>query len=221
MTKIETILFDFDGTLADTNHLIAQSYLHVLGKYFPGEFLTEASVVNFNGPSLSEVFGSLDSKNADTMIKEYREFNLKHHDELVSVFPDVPEVLGKLKSEGIKLAVASTKKKETLIHGLKFLGIYDYFDIVLGSGDFNLVKPDPESLNIAMASLGADKETTIMVGDNPQDIEAANRANVRGVFVGWSCKTKEDISPYHPFKIVESMKELESWIETLNDGGDK
>ncbi|MGX6961338.1 pyrophosphatase PpaX [Vagococcus xieshaowenii] len=221
MKKVETVLFDFDGTLADTNHLIAQSYLHVLGKYFPGRFLTEESVVQYNGPSLEEVFGSLDNDNAEQMIKEYREYNHAKHDELIEIFPGVQEVLANLKQHGIKLAVVSTKKKELLVHGLKFLNIYDYFDVILGNGDFTKVKPNPESLNLAIERLEATPETTLMIGDNPQDIEAANRANVRGIFVEWSCKSIKDVAPYHPYKMVATMKELEELIVFENNGGIK
>ena len=221
MTKIETVLFDFDGTLADTNSLIAQSYLHVLAKYFPGRFETEASVVQFNGPSLEEVFTSLDEEKAEQMIKEYREYNHAKHDELIEVFPDVAEVLADLKAQGIKLAVVSTKKKELLTHGLKFLNIHQYFDVILGNGDFQKVKPDPESLLIAMERLSAKEETTIMVGDNPQDIEAANRANVRGVFVEWSCKPFADVEQFKPYQTVRTMKGLEQLIVSENNGGYK
>ncbi|TLG79881.1 pyrophosphatase PpaX [Vagococcus zengguangii] len=221
MVEIETVLFDFDGTLADTNSLIAQSYLHVLDKYFPGKFQTEESVLAFNGPSLEEVFSSLDKANAEQMIKEYREYNHARHDEFIEVFPDVPEVLASLKKAGVKLAVVSTKKKELLQHGLEFLNIHEYFDVILGSGDFTKVKPNPESLNIAMERLEANRESTMMIGDNPQDIEAANRAGVKGVFVEWSCKSLADVASYQPYKTVKTMRDLEQLIIAENNGGDK
>lgn len=221
MSQIKTVLFDFDGTLADTNHLISQSYLHVLGKYFPGQYEKEESVKHFNGPSLEEVFSRLLPDKSEQLVEEYRTFNHAKHDELIREFPDVPLVLGHLKEQGLKLAVVSTKNSYILNHGLKLLNIEKYFDVILGGTDFEKVKPDPESLNLAMEKLNARPETTIMIGDNPQDIEAANRANVRGVFVEWSRKTMEEVLPYKPYITVKNMLDLEEWILSQNNGGSK
>lgn len=219
MAGVRTVLFDFDGTLADTNHLIAQSYLHVFEKYLPGRFQTEESVRQFNGPSLEEVFSSLLPEKTEEMVSFYREFNHKKHDELIREFPHVGEVLGKLKKSGIRLAVVSTKNSFILKRGLELLQIRDYFDLILGGTDYQKVKPDPEALRLAMMKLSSVPAETIMVGDNPQDIEAANRAKVRGVFVEWSHKTLAEMQPYKPYQTVKSMIELQEWIISQNNGG--
>ncbi|RSU12704.1 pyrophosphatase PpaX [Vagococcus elongatus] len=219
MASVQTVLFDFDGTLADTNHLIAQSYLHVFEKYLPGRFQTEESVRHFNGPSLEEVFSELLPEKTDEMVATYREFNHEKHDDLIQEFPCVEEVLGKLKKSDIRLAVVSTKNSFILKRGLEVLNIQNYFDLILGGTDYQKVKPDPEALHLAMTKLSSSPAETIMVGDNPQDIEAANRAKVRGIFVEWSHKTLAEVKPYKPYQTVKSMVELQEWITLQNNGG--
>ena len=77
--SIETVLFDFDGTLANTNALISQSHLAVLEEYFPGEYDLEA-VRAFNGPTLEMVYGKLNPLEKETMIAKYIQFNEAHQD---------------------------------------------------------------------------------------------------------------------------------------------
>lgn len=212
---IRTILFDFDGTLANTNRLIALSHLSVLDCYFPGQYDIE-SVKAFNGPPLDEVYGELLPDRRDEVVAEYREFNHAHHDELIEGFPGVSEALTQLKKMGIQMAVVSTKRKETVLRGMNVLDLENYFDIVLGGDDYSEAKPNPESLLLAMEKLKVDPKETIMIGDNWHDIQAANNAGVRSVFVEWSEKTLTEILPYHPYKTIKNMLELVQWVKKEN-----
>lgn len=215
---LTTVLFDFDGTLADTNHLISESYLHVLEQYFPGVYDTE-KVRHFNGPPLEEVFGELLPEKADQMVREYRAYNHEHHDALIQTFPEVNESLRILKAAGLKLAVVSTKYNLVLQKGLDLLGMTPYFDVIIGGNDYVKVKPDPEPLNLAMTRLGVTASQCIMVGDNWHDIEAGHNAGMESVFVSWSQKTAAEMAPYRPDKQVASMGELTEWVLAKQTGG--
>ena len=61
MTNISTILFDFDGTLVDTNELIIQSFLHTFEHYYPGQYKRE-DIHQFMGPTLEETFGAINKE---------------------------------------------------------------------------------------------------------------------------------------------------------------
>lgn len=78
-TKINTVLFDLDGTLIDTNELIISSFLHTLEKYYPGKY-KRADVIPFMGPTLEETFEGINKDWAEDMAKTYREFNISNHD---------------------------------------------------------------------------------------------------------------------------------------------
>lgn len=208
---IKTVLFDFDGTLADTNRLISESHFVVMEENFPGRFQKE-EMAQFNGPSLEEIYGNLDRNRQDELIARYREVMLEKHDDMISMFPGIKEMLENLRQKGLRLGVVSTKRSDVLKRGVSILGITDYFDTIIGSGDFSQAKPDPESLFLAMDRLDAERETSAMVGDNHHDIVAGNNAGVTSIFVGWSEKTTTFIRPYRPTKIVKDPQELEEYI---------
>ena len=218
MAAVTTVLFDFDGTIADTNHLISESYLHVLNKHYPGKYDSE-KVRPFNGPSLDDVFTQINPATSIEMVKEYRTYNHRMHDELIRSFPNVKESLAELRAAGLKLAVVSTKYNEILRKGLDLLELTDYFMEIIGGEDYQNPKPDPEPLELAMSRLGVSPADCLMVGDNWQDIQGARNAGVRSAFVKWSMKTPEEMAPYNPDIMVETMAELTEWILSRYNGG--
>lgn len=208
---IETVLFDFDGTLADTNALISQSHLAVLEEYFPGEYDLE-SVRAFNGPTLEMVYGELNPLEKETMIAKYRQFNETHHDEMVTVFDGVVENLERLKSAGLRLAIVSSKRNDILLKGLELLNLTAYFEVIVGGLDYQKAKPNPEPIYVALEQLNIDTTKAIMVGDNSHDIESANNAGIISVFVQWSEKTIVEMKPYQPDITVASMSALTDYV---------
>lgn len=221
---IETILFDFDGTLADSNALINQSHLSVLEEYFPGEYTLD-SVRQFNGPSLETTYQFLGLEKSEEMIAKYREYNAIYHDQMIRLFDGVAETLKLLKQKGIRLAVVSTKRNDVLEKGIRHLKLEGLFEVVIGADDYTNFKPHPEPIYAAMAQLNCLHSTTIMVGDNGHDILAAKNAGILSVFVGWSQKTSEEIAPFKPDLTVQTMNELAEFvlkdeISSLNKGRD-
>lgn len=212
---IETVLFDFDGTLADSNALINQSHLSVLEEYFPGEYTLD-SVRQFNGPSLETTYQFLGGEKSEEMIEKYREYNAVYHDQMIRLFEGVEETLRVLKDKGIRLGIVSTKRNDVLEKGIRQLNLEGLFEVVIGAEDYTYFKPHPEPIYAAMKQLNCLHSTTIMVGDNGHDILAAKNAGILSVFVGWSQKTPEEIAPFKPDLTVQTMDELGEFI--LKDG---
>ncbi|MBP6117404.1 MAG: pyrophosphatase PpaX [Neisseriaceae bacterium] len=209
---IDTVLFDFDGTLLNSNELIAQSHLHVLNHYYPDQYSREA-VRLFNGPPLRSVYEQIDPERSDEMLARYRTFSHKHHDDWVSLFPGVIDTLISLRRSGKKIAIVSTKLNEILEQGLALFNLRDHVDVVIGGSDCLHHKPDPEPINKALLALNSQADTSVMVGDNWQDIASAHNAGVKSVFVGWSEKTLLDLRPHSPDYVVHSMTELGQWLQ--------
>lgn len=211
MARIEAVLFDFDGTIADTNELISDSHFQVVEEYFPGRFQRDRMQA-FNGPSLEQIYGHLDPEKKDEMIQKYRDYMMKMHDETITLFPGIKEMLIHIHQEGIKTGIVSAKRKDILARGVSVLGIESYIDTLIGIGDYQKPKPNPESVLLALKELQANQAAAMMVGDNYHDIEAGNLAGVSTVFVEWSEKTVASILPYKPDLIVANAKELELLI---------
>ncbi|GGL54290.1 pyrophosphatase PpaX [Sporolactobacillus putidus] len=204
---IQTVLFDLDGTLINTNELILASFQYTLERFFPGRY-TRKDLIPFIGEPLEVSFNHIDARQTDEMIAIYRKHNSHFHDQMVSEFPYVRETLGQLRDQGCALGVVTTKKRDMVNKGLEFAQIADYFDTVVTSDDVTRLKPDPEPVEKAMKNLAAEPEVTLMVGDSPSDIQAGQRAHVRTAGVGWSMKGRAVLENMRPDFLLDKMSDL-------------
>lgn len=208
MTKeINALLFDFDGTLLDTNELIIQTFMAVLGEHFPGRYERE-DILHFIGPSLEQTFESIDAERAVELIAQYRATNKQMHDELVTEYDGVAETLRLLKARGVKMAIVSTKRSANIRHGLKLMGIEEVFEHVISLDEVKNPKPDPEPILLALEKLGASKEEALMIGDNYHDIEGGKNAGVRTAGVVWSIKGEAFLASYEPDYMLQHISDL-------------
>jgi len=205
---INTLLFDLDGTLIDTNELILQSFLHTFEKYLPDRKFTREDILPFNGPPLIETFSSIDPERAEEMMAEYRRFNHEKHDELVTEFPGVFETIQTLKEKGFKIGVVTTKLRSTVNMGLKLTKLDQFFDVVVTLDDVKNPKPDPEPVFLALQQLDSTPEEAIMIGDNYQDIVSGQNAGTKTAGVAWSHKGKDFLMEYKPDFMLENMSDL-------------
>lgn len=204
---ITTLLFDFDGTLLDTNELIIQTFQYVLGNRFPGKY-ERIDILPFLGPTLHETFDSIDSEKTEEMIAEYRAWNISMHDELAIEFDSVSETMRLLKAAGMKMGIVSTKRNDMIERGLKLLDVEGVFDVIIGLNDVTNTKPDPEPILLALEKLGAAKEEAMMIGDNYHDIEGGRNAGVRTAGVAWSAKGEEFLQTFQPDYMLQHISDL-------------
>lgn len=172
--KIETILFDLDGTLLDTNDLIMGSFQHTIKQYADREY-TEDEIQAFIGPPLRDSLMKIRPDQVDEMMDTYRSHNLENHDRLVKAFDGVFETVKNLHEKGIKMAIVTSKLRDTAIKGMVLTGIDQFFDVIIGLDDVDNAKPHPEALVEAMDQLKADPMTTMMVGDNSHDLGSGSQ----------------------------------------------
>jgi pyrophosphatase PpaX len=205
--KINTVLFDLDGTLINTNELIIESFLHTLNAYYPSKY-QRADVLPFLGPTLYETFGTLNPEKMEEMVKVYRKFNHEQHDTLVTEFETVFDTVKTLHEQGFKLGIVTTKIRDTVNMGLKLTQLDRFFDVVVTLDDVENAKPHPEPILKALEQLGSSPEDAIMVGDNHHDVEAGKNAGTKTAGVSWSVKGREYISSHNPDYLLEKMSDI-------------
>ncbi|GMB09092.1 pyrophosphatase PpaX [Thermolongibacillus altinsuensis] len=205
--NINTVLFDLDGTLINTNDLIIESFLHTLNKYYPNQY-TREDVLNFIGPPLYDTFVAIDPERVDEMIETYRAFNHAHHDALVKEYETVYETVKTLREKGFKLGIVTTKIRHTVEMGLNLTKLAPFFDCVITLDDVEHAKPHPEPIQKALAQLKANPEETLMVGDNHHDILAGKNAGTKTAGVAWTIKGREHLAKYEPDFMLEKMSDL-------------
>jgi pyrophosphatase PpaX len=205
--RITTLLFDLDGTLIDTNELIISSFIHTLNHYYPDQYKRE-DVLPFMGPPLADTFMKIDSERVDEMIERYRKYNLENHDLLVKEFDGVYETIQALHEQGYKMAIVSTKIRDTVIKGLRLTKLDKFFDVVVGLDDVKHAKPDPEPLQKALHQLGSTPDEALMIGDNSHDILGGKNAGTKTAGVAWSAKGKEYLAQFEPDYMLEHIQDL-------------
>ncbi|GEL07839.1 pyrophosphatase PpaX [Salisediminibacterium halotolerans] len=213
--KIETVLFDLDGTLINTMDLITLSFLHTLEIYFPDRHYTREEVQTFIGPPLSETFGRLNPGKEEEMITEYRKFNHANHDRLVTPYEGVTETLEQLHAEGRKMAIVTSKRRDTAIKGLELMDLTRFFPVIVSLDEVTKHKPDPEPLDIALEQLDAERSSAMMVGDSEHDILSGQNAGMLTAGVAWSIKGREHLAAYRPNIMLEKMPDL---LDYINNG---
>lgn len=206
--NIETVLFDLDGTLLDTNEIIRKSFIHTFNLYnIP---YREKDLTEYNGPPLRETFLALDPEKGEEMVREYRKFNIENHDKYVSLFPNAIETLKSLKEAGIKTAIVTNKMRDVTLLGLKLTGLDEYFspERIISLSDVSVGKPDPEGIIKAMDILKSERSSSLIVGDSYHDLEAGQAAGIQTAGVSWSDRGEDFLRSYNPSYMIDDLSDL-------------
>lgn len=215
---INTVLFDLDGTILDTEKIIRDCYKKVFIKNFNKDDLSEDEYISFLGPTLYESFKKYTSDEdlIDKSISDYRNYMMEvHNKDNVKAFKFAKALIYILKSKGYKLGIVSSKKGTIVIDGLKLMGVYELFDVVVFQESTKLKKPNPDPVNYAIKMLNIKKENAIFVGDNQSDIKAANLAKIRSVLVAYSKNLSKGLLE-NPTNVCFNLLEIVKIVEGIN-----
>lgn len=205
--KINTVLFDLDGTLINTIDLILASFTETLNHYYPNKYSRE-DMLKFIGPPLVDSFQSIDAERVDEMVDYYRVFNMKNHDSLVKEYEGVLETVEALQTAGFKIGIVTTKLRAAVLKGLKIGKLDPFFDVIVTLDDVKNAKPDPEPINKAIEQLHSTPEEAIMVGDSSHDILAGKNAGTLTAGVAWTVQGREHLEAYNPDYMLDNMRDL-------------
>ncbi|MFC0187456.1 pyrophosphatase PpaX [Fictibacillus aquaticus] len=211
MKKIDTVLFDLDGTLINTNELIIASFLYTLDKFFPEQYNRE-HVLPLMGMPLVETMEHFSKDQVEELVEVYREHNISHHDDFVEEFEGVFETVEELYKKGYKLGIVTTKMRNTVEMGLKLVGLDKFFSTVVTLDDVQRAKPDPEPVQKALTLLLSSPEKAIMVGDSKYDILAGKNAGTKTAGVAWTIRGQEYLQQFEPDVMLDSMTDLLNYL---------
>lgn len=189
-SDVQGVLFDLDGTLIDTLDLIRASMRHATATVL-GEALTDEVLMHNVGVPLAVQMREFSSSRADELLSAYRAHNDQVHDELVREYFGVEEALERLRAEGLRLGVVTSKMHAVAERGLERFALNRYFEFVIGSDDVPIHKPDPYPLILAAERFGVAPGRCAYVGDSPHDMTAARAAGMIAVAALWGVSGRE------------------------------
>lgn len=209
---IDTVLFDFDGTVMDTNEVILKSWQHTFRTLENREEKQEILVSTFGEPLETTMKKFFPDVPVDEAVEIYRSYHYDNFGELIRLFPGMKELLAKVKAGGCKTGLVTSRLFKTTMQGLEHYEIKDYFDAIVTAEDTDRHKPDPQPINVALEKLGSAPETSIMLGDTGFDLMCAKNAGVRSVLVAWSLaldrSAAEDMGDAAPDYVITEPEEL-------------
>lgn len=214
---INTILWDFDGTLLDTNDVILQSWQHTyeyyLGHKMPIEHITSC----FGEPLLVTMAREFPDVPPKESAEIYREYQKDIAYIWAKAIPGVFELVKYLKGKGYKQCIVTSRTTESTLRYLDLFKKRDLFDGLVTCDDTDSHKPDPAPILLGLEKMACDKDEAIMIGDGVFDIKCANNAGVKSVLVGWritdpgNSLIEDAVSDYE----TQTPEDLRKLIESL------
>ncbi len=176
-TKFDLVIFDLDGTLANTSGLIFDSFNFIMRKYRSLEMSPEQIMSYFGPPEEIAIKNIMGDESFDSVWHDYLEYYEGHLSQ-TQVFAGIPELTKDLKESGARLAIFTGKGDDTTELTLRYHGLRDMFDLVVTGSVVANHKPDPEGVALALKRLQVLPSRAVLVGDSLSDYKAARAAGV-------------------------------------------
>lgn len=212
----QLIIFDFDGTLADTTKTILWTYRNAIKEVGLDRRSDEECRMTIGLPlkeGFRHLYPQLMDEELDKCVEIYRRIYTDNKAILIpALYPGVKESLSVMHASGLEMSIASSRSRLSLIEFCEASEIISFFRLILGADDVTRAKPDPEPVLKTLHTLGVDADQTIVVGDMPVDIAMGRGAGCRTVGVSYGNSSKEALVEAEASAVIDSFPELIRYI---------
>jgi len=213
MQKIKGIIFDLDGTLADTLPLIIKAIKQALEPLLHRP-LSEDEITATFGVSEEGTIGQLAPQQVQEGLEAFEKLYESLHDEIApEPFPGIRELLAALKGHSVHTALVTAKgqrSNETSLNKLKLKGCFDAIET--GNPSKHVKVEGIEK--VLRGWPGVKKEEVIYVGDSSSDIEASRKAGIPVIAACWAQTAHiEELKKLHPDELFTSVDEFSTWVQ--------
>jgi phosphoglycolate phosphatase len=179
------VIFDLDGTLTDSAIGIVASFRHALGEI--GADVPDGDLAGrIVGPPMHQTLGSMGlGDRADDAIAAYRADYTSRGWAMNRVFDGIPDLLADLRTNGVRLAVATSKAERTAVRIIEHFGLDEHFEVIAGASLDGVRSSKADVVAHALDQLGPLPERVLMVGDRSHDVEGAAAHGIDTVVVEW------------------------------------
>ncbi|MFH1239177.1 MAG: HAD-IA family hydrolase [bacterium] len=213
--NIELIIFDLDGTLVDSRKDITKAVNFTLREAGLKEKSMQ-EVSSFIGWGVKDLIAkSLGDGNShlfDKSLAIFEKYYRKHATDNSILYPGAKEILEYFKDK--RKVIVTNRNQEFAVLALKNLGIYDYFNDIIGADNAGCVKPSACPLDNIIEKLKISKSRVIIIGDMVIDVLAGKSAGIFTCAVTYGLGKKEDIIKSNPDYIIDDILKLKNIINT-------
>lgn len=207
---MKNIVFDFDGTLADSAKGIIVTEWELL-KELGLPYRTEGQIMAAIGLPLKEALhigGNIPLDIIDYASKRYHEMFFDIAPRYITLFPKVKQTLNLLFRRGIPMAIATSRSRDSLDLLLKSLEIDGLFKLCITAGDVEHHKPEPEPVIKILETLSWKPDQTLVVGDTTFDILMGSRAGCHTLGVTYGNHSRETLLTANPTYLTDAFEAI-------------
>lgn len=217
MPDVRLIVFDWDGTLMDSERQIVhcmQRAADDLKVVVPNDDEVR-SIIGLGLPeAILRLFPFHDRPTRERIRQAYARHFVAEAGGRSEMFPGARDLLDDLREQGYLLAVATGKSRLGLDRVLEQQDMLDYFDVTR-CADETASKPDPRMLNEILVSLSVFSREAIMIGDTTFDLEMATKASVPSIGIGHGVHSVAELQKHKPLTIVPDIPALAAYLSSL------
>lgn len=210
--KFKHIIFDFDGTIADTSRIILatmQATMREKGL----RVATPESIKRVIGLPLKDcfthIYPDMSEMEALECASTYCDiFDVNKSSLTPTLFPHVAKTLSVLNQQGITMSVASSRGHSSLVELLEMLNIMQHFATVVGVDNVDKAKPDPEAVLYILKVMQIDASDALMVGDMPVDIAMGQNAAIKTCAVTYGNSPIDYLEKSNPDYLIDDFNQL-------------
>lgn len=207
--KKPTILFDFDGTLADTEEPIQLSFRELYKRHDDEKNFTDEIATEVLGPGLMEMFVKLfPNEDPNALFKEYKEINNELLPKMLKPMPKAIDTLKTLKEEGYNIGIVTTRTHDSVKHCMDLINMNDCIDDVVGIDDVKKSKPDIEPFEKIINKNKWNKDDIVMIGDSMADINGGKNYGAFTIAYLFNKNKTAKVLECNPNKAVDDLSQL-------------
>lgn len=217
MDNVIGAVFDFDGTLMDTEPAIMASFEHVFEVYGKPEDFTPDRRIQVLGPPLDQMMAEFFPEyDPWEVVHEYRKYQRENLRSLIHPMEGAGEMLAKLSAMGVPCAVVSTRYYKSLIELMENARMSGFMSVILGNDSVTKPKPDPEGILKAQEQMKADR--VVYVGDSAMDIQAGRNAGAVTIAFPSNEGKREQVLSEQPDYVIRTLTEVPGIIAAIMEG---
>lgn len=211
MEKISAVIFDLDGTLANTLPLCIKAFRCAVEPLIDRTLSDEEIIATF-GPSEEGTIMALAPDHYEQGMTAYLHHYEQQHGMCGAAFAGMESILKKLQEQGVRIAMVTGKGRRSTDISLKHFGLASYFELVETGSPAGPKKAIGIDAILNQLS-GVNREEVIYVGDAPSDIIASKENNIKVIAAAWAETAEpEKLIPLSPNQIFYSVQDFANWL---------
>lgn len=206
---VRAVLYDFDGTLADTTALIMRCWRHMMHTHHGHVPPDEEWLSGFGMTLETQVrrFARSDEE-YEAMLETYRSHQVENYDAMLRPFPGAVETVAELERRGVALAIVTSRARRGTVLGVELCGLASHFDVIVTPEDVAQPKPHPEPVLAALSQLGVSPAEALFVGDSPHDVAAGRAAGTRTAGALWGPFPRAKLEAERPDYLLAAQEDV-------------